>query len=235
MDRKFIYMIVILLSITLVIADYYMNRSLESVEYLNLIDEENVSNGLSVDDTNLEAYLEEATPLVTLTITNKQSDNNKLEYEYTIKIDTVSGAHKYIKADGTDDYQVFAANGETIMTLKSNETITFTDIPVNSNYTITQKEVGNYKVYINDAETSTITGVISKDSSITFNNVSNTLPAPVEPEPEPEEPTKPTPDEPSSEKENPTTSDYIVPAFIALGILSTLLIISLRLKVKRFD
>ena len=121
------------------------------------------------------------------------------------------------------------------MTLKSNETITFTDIPVNSNYTITQKEVGNYKVYINDAETSTITGVISKDSSITFNNVSNTLPAPVEPEPEPEEPTKPTPDEPSSEKENPTTSDYIVPAFIALGILSTLLIISLRLKVKRFD
>ncbi len=242
MDRKFIYVIVILLSITLVVADYYMNRSLESVEYLKLVDD-NVTNGLSVDD-ELELTSNENVPLVSFTLTNKQSDNKNNEYTYEIKIDTLMGTQKYTKADGKIYYQVFTANGETTLTLKSNESITFTEIPINSNYTITQTTVDKYKTYIGEDEKNTISGVVTKDSTLTFNNVLSTSSTPVTPtEPttpeKPTTPTKPTtpeePTKPSEDKKNPTTSDSIKGAFILLIVLSVLLIISLRIKVKRFE
>ena len=234
MERKFVYIIVLLLAITFGIADSYINRSLESVEYLKLIDDETEANGLNIDDENIEDNLGEAVSLVTLTLSNKQSNNKNIEYTYKIKIDSISGAHRYIKGNGEDNYQVFTANGETTITLKSNETIIFVDIPTNSSYTITQNEVGNYNTYVGEEKKNTISGTITKDSTITFNNVEDTLPAPVKPDPE-----KPTevedPKNPNEEKENPTTNDYIIPALIALGCLSVLLIISLRLKVKRFE
>lgn len=242
MDRKFIYVIVILLSITLVVADYYMNRSLESVEYLKLVDD-NVTNGLSVDD-ELELTSNENVPLVSFTLTNKQSDNKNIEYTYEIKIDNLMGTQKYIKTDGKTYYQVFTANGETTLTLKSNESITFTEIPINSNYTITQTTVDKYKTYIGEDEKNTISGVVTKDSTLTFNNVLSTSSTPVTPtEPttpeKPTTPTKPTtpeePTKPSEDKKNPTTSDSIKGAFILLIVLSVLLIISLRIKVKRFE
>lgn len=242
MDRKFIYVIVILLSITLVVADYYMNRSLESVEYLKLVDD-NVTNGLSVDD-ELELTSNENVPLVSFTLTNKQSDNKNNEYTYEIKIDNLMGTQKYTKADGKTYYQVFTANGETTLTLKSNESITFTEIPINSNYTITQTTVDKYKTYIGEDEKNTISGVVTKDSTLTFNNVLSTSSTPVTPtEPttpeKPTTPTKPTtpeePTKPSEDKKNPTTSDSIKGAFILLIVLSVLLIISLRIKVKRFE
>lgn len=244
MDRKFIYVIVILLSITLVVADYYMNRSLESVEYLKLVDDD-VANGLSVDD-ELELTSNENVPLVSFTLTNKQSDNKNLEYTYEIKIDNLMGTQKYTKADGKTYYQVFTANGETTLTLNSNESITFTEIPINSNYTITQTTVDKYKTYIGEDEKNTISGVVTKDSTLTFNNVLSTSSTPLTPTPTepstpitpekpttPEEPTKP--NEPTEDKKNPTTSDSIKGAFVLLIVLSILLIISLTIKVKRFD
>ena len=66
MERKFVYIIVLLLAITFGIADSYINRSLESVEYLKLIDDETEANGLNIDDENIEANLGEAVSLVTL-------------------------------------------------------------------------------------------------------------------------------------------------------------------------
>ncbi len=254
MDRKLVYAIVILLTITLVVADFYMNRSLESVEYLQMIDDGTVSNGLNVDDIEIETYMEEEPISYTnLTLSNKQSDKKKNTYTYTIKIDKMSGAHKYIKADGTSSYQVFSANGETTLTLNSNETVKFTDVPVNASYTITQEEVDGYKTYIGAENKKVISGVITKDGVLTFNNIANDVSesvTPVEPtKPEepvtpsepvtPETPTEPekptTSQDPGEDKKNPTTSDKLMPAVILLVILSGLLIISLRLRIKRFE
>lgn len=227
MDRKYIFIIVILLSITLVIADYYMNKSLESVEYLNFIDDNEVAvNGLNVDELTFEPNLQEALTYVNLTITNKQNDDLSNEYTYNIKIDSISGAHKYLKTDGSTDYQVFSANGETTFTLKNNESITFIEIPINSNYTITQDNLDNYKTYINEEEKNTITSQINKDTSVTFGNYNKTItPLPVP------DPVKPTPEK----DKNPTTSDYIVPVFITFITVTLILLTSLKLKIKRFE
>lgn len=230
MDRKYIYVIAILLSITLVVADYYMNRSLESVETINFIDDTNAINALinSEEDLkeNLESNIANATSLVTLTITNKQNDNANLEYTYIIKIDNMSGVSKLIKADGTSTYQVFSANGETTITLKSNETITLVDIPLNSNYTITQKEADNYKTYIDNEEKSSISGTIKQNTSFTFDNISKIAPTPSTP---------PISQKPNGGDDNPITADYIFIPVIVLVILSIILILNSKIKIKRFE
>lgn len=249
MERKYAYIIILLLSITFGVADHFMNRSLESVNHLNEFTENNAVNGLNVDD-------QQDITLTEFTITNDQSNGNKVSYNYNIKIDDVTGAHRYIKSNNETGYLVFAANGVTNFTLNENETITISDVPTNVAYSITQETNTGYKTYINSIETNVASGIVALDNNVKFDNVpldgassgsfTPTIPTtPSEPETptEPEQPEEPTPEEPETPEDddrnepedNPYTSDVVILPLVVLVITLLVLLIVPKIKVKRFE
>lgn len=225
MERKYIYIIIVLLSITLVITDYYVNRSLTSVINPN---DFNANNSLSIYDEVSNTENTSTKDVTSFTITNVQDDKNIEEYKYNLRINNVKGVYNY-KLGNEDGYIVFSANGEATITIKSNQVLIIYDIPLDSAYSITQSINNKYKTYIGNSETNVIDGVVTSNNNVTFNN--NAINK-SETKPEVENPSvKPN----TNPQTNPNTIDQVSFAVILLIASLISLIIFNRLKVKRFE
>ena len=226
MQRKYIYILVILITIILNVSDYYYQENMEKEENPNQIADE-------FNDYN------SATILSPLTITNIQNDNNTQEYTYKLKINEVRGAYRYTK-NGEENYMLFAANGEASITLKSNESVTIYDLPNDTNYVITQQLNNKYKTYINSVEMNVIEGVITIENNITFNNIAIEF-TPSNPQEKPDESEEENKTNETEQEENkkpsknPYTNDFIIAYFIILVISLVSLVIYPKIKVKKFE
>ena len=226
MQRKYIYILVILITIILNVSDYYYQENLKK---------EGNPDQIANEFNNYN----EAAILYPLTIVNIQNDNNAQVYTYKLKIDEVRGAYRYTK-NGEENYMLFAANGEASITLKSNESVTIYDLPNDTNYVITQQLNNKYKTYINSVEMNVIEGVITIENNITFNNIAIefTPSNPQEKPDESEEENKPNETEQEENKKpskNPYTNDFIIAYFIILVISLVSLVIYSKIKVKKFE
>lgn len=218
MKRSYIYLIVVLLTISLVSADFIISKDLKRI--IPLDDNYRTIEGDSV---------KEAAVYTALTIKNEQSSDEKITYEYSIKVEDVSGAIRS-SINGQEKYVVFSANGEAKFQLKSNESIAFYEIPVGSNYKVTQLTTNNkYTVKVGSNTTKTYESVVNEDTSITFNNSLINKTTPKENKETKKEEQK------IPKKEIPNTSETEIRMVIVL-LISLLVIWCFRkIKVKRFE
>ena len=159
MDRKYIYIIVIVLTITLVVYNHYIGLSADktAVELDEIIE---------LDETQKNTEIK-----YNLTINNTQNDEKNLVYSYKITIPSISGAYKYTK--GTEEsYLIFTANGEAEITLNSNDTLVIYDLPEGTTYKVEQTtDVSDkYTTKVGEENTTTIEGTINETSTIEFKN-----------------------------------------------------------------
>ncbi len=221
MERKYIYIIVVLLSVTLVVSNYYINRSLDNVENQSI--RVDTSNSLGIDDDLLGDTYNAVMAVAPFTISNIQNDEKEEVYTYNIRINDAQGTYLYNK-NGEEGYIVFSARGETSLQLKSNQTITIYDVPNDSYYTVSQSLNKDYKTYINNKETNSVEGIVSSENNVNFiNNALNVTEMPSE------EPTETKP--PAA---NPSTADIIYICLSFLGLSVLVIIWAMFVKVKRF-
>lgn len=205
MQRKYIYVIVFILTIALVLTDDYIglntNTATETAEKLQG----------DIEDTYKSAEIKS-----NLAIKNLQNDEQELVYTYKIKIDNIVGA-QLATYKGEEFYIIFAANGETEVTVDSNETLTIIDVPQGSNYTIEQiTDVSDkYNTTINKQEITHYEGVIAEENIVEFNNETIKQQTPV--------------------KKNPYTSDNNNLKIIVLVYAAIIIIVALKFKIKRFS
>ncbi len=222
MKRSYIYIIVILLTITLVSADFIIGKDLQQIVPLD-------DTYHTIDDN----YVKEASVVGSITIKNEQNSDEKITYEYTIKINGLAGAYRY-KYNNIESYLIFAANGEANFRLKSNESIIIYDIPVNLDYVIKQQtENSKYTVKVNDNESNTITGEIDESNSIVFNNATKAVPSKDTKKNSDEDTKKET--KKATKKDIPNTGETEIKLTLVL-IVSLLIIVCFKImKVKRFE
>ena len=205
MQRKYIYIIVFILTIALVLTDYYIglntSTSTETAEKLQG----------DIEDTYKSAEIKS-----NLVIKNLQNDEQELVYTYKIKIDNVVGAQLATYKD-EDFYIIFAANGEVEVTVDSNETLTISNLPQGASYTIEQiTDVSDkYNTTINEQEITHYEGVIAEENIVEFNNETIKSSTPV--------------------KKNPYTSDNNNLKIIVLVYAAIIIIVALKFKIKRFS
>lgn len=220
MQRRYIYILVFILTIGLVLVDHYYGLSKQKDnEVINKLDE--------VIDDEYNA----ATVNYSLIIKNFQNDDNEYLYTYRVKITDLNGAQLYTYKN-TDNYMVFAANGEANFQVASNETLTIHNIPEGSIYEIEQvTDVSDkYTTKINSVETKVVTGTIGTSSIVEFANETIIPQTPTKPSKDGTE--KPAPEE--EEKDNPFTNDTHYLALIVFLYASVILFIAFKNKIKRF-
>lgn len=167
------------------------------------------SNNLTKKENIVHKIELAASKTSTITIKNIQNDNNEQRYTYTIKIDGVAGVIKY-DINGKEDYMVFNAKGETTLEVKSNDTISIYDVPFNSNYTITQNSIDDYKTQVNNISTYKYSSTTNDTNIVEFKNTSTIV------------------------SNNPETSDNLIKyAIIATAILIFLYSLK-QCKIKKF-
>lgn len=231
MQRKYIYAIVIWLTIILVATEHYFNfndKNSVASEVQEKYEESSEEVQKNIDSNS------------SLTIKNTQNDNKKISYIYKIKIDGVAGAKK-ASLNNKEKYIVFTANGEIQLVLNSNESITIYDLPDYAEYSVEQiNELEDYYITkVNNEETRIITGKTTYDANISFNNTPNVVETPIEEIPIDEKiPAKEEikEEEPKNEEQkNPVTADFVNIIIVSSVILLTLLIILKNIKVRRFE
>lgn len=242
MKRTYIYIIVFLLTIIISVSDYYVDLSLnagDTTELENLEATNNLAPNL-FDDTEEERpdALYSAELKTQLTVTNYQNDDEKLNYTYYLRIETIYGTHKYKKGD-KEGYLVFSANGETLFELSSNESITIYDVPNDVEYTIEQrtKALDKYTTKINDALTQKAYGTVRGLTNIVVeNNIVTPYEKPGVNKPEENKPeeNKPTEEKPVENK-NPVTGDNFYFLLILLATTIGFLFTLAKIKVRRFE
>lgn len=220
MQRRYIYILVFVLTIALVFVDHYIgltnrNKS-EVIEKLN---------------EDLEDNYNAAEVTYSLIIKNFQNDDNEYLYTYRVKIRDINGAQLYTY-NNEDNYMVFAANGEANFQIASNESLTIHNIPEGSIYEIEQTtDVSDkYTTKVNNVETKTVTGTIGTSSIVEFDN--ETIIPPVQTKPSEDGTETPQPEE--EEKDNPFTNDTHYLALIVFLYASIILFIAFKNKIKRF-
>ena len=211
MPRKTVYFLVVILTLVLAISDQYITKDLENVPKSEKTEERVLKDNDSLDDAYKAAQV-----VAPLTIKNYQNDNRDVSYLYNIKVENLEGAYRYTIGD-VEKYIVFAANGEASFYLKSNETITIYDIPVDLKYTVKQETIldGIYTIKTNNVDTDTAKGTITLDNNIIFNNetVINE----------------------ETNKNNPTTADLTVKIIILLLLTIIAFLAINRVHIKRFE
>ena len=98
MKRSYIYLIVILLTVTLVSADYIIGKDLSKIMPLD----EQYRSIESIDPTT-----KDANAVAPITIKNEQNSDKVYIYEYTLKVDNVKGAYRYTYNE-EESYLIFA-------------------------------------------------------------------------------------------------------------------------------
>lgn len=236
MQRKYIYTLVIILSLIASISNYYIdiNMNLQTapdLETANKIESNYNHNEDMPTDAIYTSSLK--SPLV---IVNNQNNDEVIEYTYHLKINNVRGSHPYSKGAKTG-YIVFSANGETTFTLKSNERLTIYDIPNEVDYNIEQvTDVSkNYTTKINDKIGTSTIGSIGAETYIIFDN--NTInddvvlqETPVQPET-----SKPIEEPKPNINNNPVTADSVYWLVIVLMLATGVLFVLSKLKIKRYQ
>ena len=183
MKRSYIYMIVVLLTITLVSSDYIISKDLQNIIPLD----EKYRTVENADATK------EANVLTTITIKNEQNTDKNIVYKYNIEIPEISGAYRY-KYNNKEGYIVFTADGKTNFELNSNESIVIYDVPVDTEYTITQETTNEeYVTKVGQSETTTYKAKTTNDNNVTFNNSTKV---------EEQKPTKEQPNQEQPKKDN---------------------------------
>lgn len=159
MNRKYIYILVIILTIVLVVYNQYIGLSAEQ----NAVELDNLPN---IEETQKNTEVK-----YNLTIKNSQNDENDLIYSYKITIPTISGAYKYSK-NNEESYLIFTANGAAELTLNSNDTLVLYDLPDGTNYKVEQitDVTDKYTTRIGEEQTTIIEGTISETNTIEFTN-----------------------------------------------------------------
>lgn len=167
MKRSFIYVLVIFTAIGLVLGKYFIQKDLENVP----MDINGLDNTKHIEEQEGE---EEITGVdnvnSTFTITNKENDTYKTEYNYVLKINEISGSYK-IKKNKEESYLIFDASGTAKFTLRANDVLTIYGIPINSTYRLEQSANKNYKTKIGDEVTTISEGTTFVDTNIVFNNI----------------------------------------------------------------
>ncbi len=212
MQRKYIYIIVIWLTILLVATQEFLD--------LNSSGKAIVDSANQIEE-NYDGVLNTVTIYSQLIIKNFQNDDKNFLYTYKIKVDDASGAYKYTK-NNTEGYIVFSANGEAQFILNSNESLIIHELPNESAYTIEQTSTNSkdYMTTIND-ETSTIAkGNISLDNTVTFENKTTI---------------KEVEENPIEDKKNPVTADNIIKFIVLLLSLLVFTILLSKIKIRRFE
>lgn len=202
MQRKYIYIIVFILTIALVLTDYYVGLNSANSIPTNKLEE------LPEVHKNAEIKAD-------LVIKNLQYDERELVYTYKLKVEGITGAQKAIY-DGVEKYLIFAANGETEVTIESNKTITIVDLPLDTKYSVEQiTDVSDkYNTKTNKEEKTKIEDTIKEENVVEFSNETIKSTTPV--------------------KKNPYTNDNTY-LFVGLFIYAIILIlVALRIKTKRF-
>ncbi len=222
MKRSYIYVIVILLTITLVSTDYYIGKDLQNVYPLDV-------NYNTIEDD----YVKEAGVVGTFTIVNEQNSLETLDYKYTLKVNGLSGAYR-IKHNNNEEFLIFAANGEAELKLKSNDVVTIYDVPVDLTYTIRQEtDNKEFTLTTNGQTTNVATGETSDNSTITFKNTSKVAATKDSKNTQKKE-TKQK-DNKASKKDIPNTGETEIKLTLVL-IVSLLIIVCFKImKVKRFE
>lgn len=217
MQRKYIYIIVFILTIALVFTDHY----------IGLLDRSD-SEAVEQLANDLEDNYNAATVSYSLVIKNFQNDDENTLYTYRVKISDINGAQLYTY-NNKDDYMVFAANGEANFQVASNQTLIIKEIPEGATYEIEQiTDVSNkYTTKVNNIETKIVSGTISSENEVEFANETIIPPA-----------TTPTEDETGKveeeKKENPFTNDNHYLAVFVFLYASIVLFIAFKNKIKRF-
>ena len=223
MQRKYIYAIVIWLTIILVTTEYYFNFNV----YNKNISENELSEKFDETYGEIQKNIELNS---TMTIKNIQNDDKNISYIYKIEIDDVVGA-KRILLNNKEKFIVFTANGEAQILLNSNESITIYDLPENTKFSVEQinELADTYITKINNEEKSSITGSTSIETNLEFeNNVIVKEPIKEEQEEVKEEIKK-------EEQDNPVTEDSIKMTFILVITLLVIVILLKNIKIKRFE
>ena len=223
MKRSYIYMIVVLLTITLVSSDYIISKDLQNIIPLD----EKYRTIENADATK------EANVLTTITIKNEQNTDKNIVYKYNIEIPEISGAYRY-KYNNKEGYIVFTADGKTNFELNSNESIVIYDVPVDTEYTITQETTNEeYVTKVGQSETTTYKAKTTNDNNVTFNNSTKVEEQkPTQEQPNQEQPKK---DNKANKKDIPNTGETEIRMAVLL-LLAFLTIYCIRkIKVKRFE
>ena len=207
MSRKIVYIVVFITTIALVVYnDYQQNSTLNDAIDSNETRELNIA----------ESYNSSELP-TSLTIQNYQNDEEEITYTYTLKINDIEGAYRY-KYNDKESYLVFSAKGESQITLKSNESLTIYDLPVNTNYLIEQiNDVSDtYTTTTNNENKTSNEGTISYETIVTFDN--KTILSK-------EEPSK-----------NPFTSSKPITIFVIMCFISLVIYTIIhKIKITRFE
>ena len=207
MSRKIVYIVVFITTIALVVYnDYQQNSTLNDALDSNETRELNIA----------ESYNSSELP-TSLTIQNYQNDEEEITYTYTLKINDIEGAYRY-KYNDKESYLVFSAKGESQITLKSNESLTIYDLPVNTNYLIEQiNDVSDtYTTTTNNENKTSNEGTISYETIVTFDN--KTILSKEEP------------------SENPFTSSKPITIFVIMCFISLVIYTIIhKIKLTRFE
>lgn len=207
MSRKIVYIVVFITTIALVVYnDYQQNSTLNDALDSNETRELNIAE--SYDSSELPT---------SLTIQNYQNDEEEITYTYTLKINDIEGAYRY-KYNDKESYLVFSAKGESQITLKSNESLTIYDLPVNTNYLIEQiNDVSDtYTTTTNNENKTSNEGTISYETIVTFDN--KTILSKEEP------------------SENPFTSSKPITIFVIMCFISLVIYTIIhKIKITRFE
>lgn len=207
MSRKIVYIVVFITTIALVVYnDYQQNSTLNDALDSNETRELNIA----------ESYNSSELP-TSLTIQNYQNDEEEITYTYTLKINDIEGAYRY-KYNDKESYLVFSAKGESQITIKSNESLTIYDLPVNTNYLIEQiNDVSDtYTTTTNNENKTSNEGTISYETIVTFDN--KTILSKEEP------------------SENPFTSSKPITIFVIMCFISLVIYTIIhKIKITRFE
>ena len=231
MKRSYIYIIVVLLTISLVTADYIIGKDLKKIIPLD-------ETYRTIEDDDL---VKEATVPTNLTIKNEQNTDDSITYKYSIKVKNLAGAYRYT-INNKESYMVFTANGEGTFELKSNESIIIYGLPVDSEYTIIQLNIpANYTTKVNQTEQSSYTGTLKEGESVTFNN-STVHEKPQKPAKEEQKEDKDEPKKEEKPKDNkpdkkdvPNTGNTELKMVVILLVSLLVIYFIKKIKVKRFE
>ncbi len=159
MQRKYIYLLVIVLTIVLVVYNHFIGLSSTkpSVE---------LDNSPVIEETQKNTEVK-----YNLKIDNYQNDEKDIIYSYKITIPEISGAYKYSK-NNEESYLIFTANGEAEVTLNSNDSLTIYELPEGIKYKIEQiTDVSEkYTTKTDETNGTIIEGIISETNNIKFTN-----------------------------------------------------------------
>ncbi len=215
MQRKYIYVLVVFLTIALVIAESFYSEAKEKEAEMQLSEQYQEKDDL-INKIEADKH--------SLVIMNYQDDDKEIKYVYQLKIDDIAGAFKY-SYNGEDKYMVFTANGEAKVYIKSNESITIYDLPEGTHYYIEQLNVikDEYTTTVGEEEKTIIEGNIKKENIIEFTNKKIVI------EEQPEEKPEVVPD-------NPYTAAEEIIRMVLLFIIAAILIFTYKnYKIKRFE